>query len=491
MIETGSLIDGKEYLSTGHKDSAVINPATGETIAREACADEEWTGRIVHSSVEAYRSDAWQSLTAEGRGLLLYRLAGLLEESEELVEREVMDTGKPVSQVREGEIPLAASILRFYAGAADKMEGRVKNAANGSFYLTFLEPYGVVAGILPWNYPLVNVAMKVAPALAAGNAIVVKPSVETPLSAVTFGKLCIEAGLPPGIVNIALGPGAVTGNLLVNHPDVGKISFTGSTSVGIALQKQAAKQMKSINLELGGKNAIIVFEDADLERAANAVIYSAFVNTGQLCVSCSRLLIHDSIQEKFEEILLKKMKQLNIGDPHDPQTHIGPMITQSQYDMAMKYISLATKEGGRILTGGKPLKMPGRLEKGFWLEPTLVTGVTPEMTIAREEIFGPVLSILTFRDEAEAISLSNGVEYGLSGSVWTGDNSRMLRMIKSLHTGIIWGNSMLNGYPQIPVPPWKMSGTGVELGLEGLMAYYKKKSAVLSYDDQTPLGWNL
>ena len=492
MKKVGPVINGKELIPDGVDFFEVINPANGEVIAQEVCCDAGLVDQIVESGKQAYHSQEWQNMAPADRGNCLLKLADLVEKrSEELIALELQDTGKPVTQLKDGEIPLTAAIIRFYAGAADKIEGRVKSTSGGAFHFTTYEPYGVVAGILPWNYPLVNVAMKVAPALAAGNAIIVKPSVETPLSCVALVKLCNEAGIPPGIVNVALGPGSTTGEYLVKHPDVTKISFTGSTSIGQRIQKQAADQMKSVNLELGGKNAIIVFADADLEKAADAVIISAFVNGGQLCVSCSRLLVEESISRKFESILKEKLQKVKVGDPQAADTLVGPMITRSQYDTALKYIETAPAEGCQILAGGRKLDLSGAFANGLWLEPTMLTGVKPGMKIATEEIFGPVLSIITFQDESDAIQISDSVIYGLSGSVWTKNGARAMRMIKALNTGIIWVNCMLNGYPQIPVPPHKMSGTGVELGIEGLLTYCKQKSAVMAYDDQEPVGWNL
>jgi acyl-CoA reductase-like NAD-dependent aldehyde dehydrogenase len=332
--------------------------------------------------------------------------------------------------------------------------------------------------------------MKVAPALAAGNTIIIKPSVETPLSAVAFGKLCTLAGIPPGVVNIALGSGSTTGNHLVKHPEVKKISFTGSTAIGKAIQVQATEYMKAVNLELGGKNAIIVFEDANLQKAADAVLYSAFANTGQLCVSCSRLLVQDTVQEEFENILLDKLQKIHIGDPEERSTQIGPMITKSQFETVLEYIHIASVEGCRVIAGGNAKVMPQKFKSGYWLEPTIVSGVSPEMRVAQEEVFGPLLSIIAFNTEAEAVEISNSVIYGLSGSVWTSDGARSMRIVKALKTGIIWVNTMLTGYPQIPVPPQKMSGTGVELGLEGMMAYSRQKSAIMSYDLNAPVGWD-
>ena len=490
-IVIGPLLDGKPLADAGGGLVDVMNPATGQMIAKQACCDPATVEKIVESSDRAFRSQAWQTLSPADRGGLLLKVADLLEgQVEELVELELLDTGKPISQLKNMEIPLSAALLRFYAGAADKIDGATKNTPGG-FHLTMYEPYGVVAGILPWNYPLVNAVIKVAPALAAGNAIVLKPSIETPLATVEFAKLCYRAEIPAGIVNVVLGPGSQAGNDLAAHPKVKKISFTGSTAVGQLIQKLAADQMKAVNLECGGKNAIVVFADADLQRAADAVLFSAFVNTGQLCVSCSRLLVEESIAENFQEILLAKLASIKVGDPRDEATHIGPMITRSQYDTALNYMAAATEEGCTLLAGGGKLTLTGSLSEGLWLEPTILTDVRPGMKVADEEIFGPVLSIIRFTDEAEAVRIANGVCYGLSGSVWTANVERAGRMIKAMDTGIVWVNTMLTGYPQIPISPHKMSGTGVELGIEGLLAYYKRKSAVISCDAEAPVGWDL
>jgi len=492
METIGPIISGEELKTTGGDKVDVINPATGRVIARQLCCDSACVDEIVASGKQAFHSEEWQNMSPSDRGHCLTKLADLVEaHSEELAALELQDTGKPISQLRNAEIPLTASILRFNAGAADKIEGRVKSSSTGNFQFTMYEPYGVVAGILPWNYPLVNVAMKVAPALAAGNAIVIKPSVETPLSCVAFARLCKQAGIPDGIVNVALGKGSTTGQHLIEHPDIRKISFTGSTEIGQHIQRAALEQMKPVNLELGGKNAIIVFEDADLDKAADAVVFSAFVNAGQLCVACSRLLVQDSIAPAFQSVLKEKMGKLRIGDPADEDTQVGPLITKSQYATALDYLTIAREEGCSILAGGNKIIFAGSLAEGLWIEPTILADVKADMRVATEEIFGPILSLIPFKDEAEAIEISNSVIYGLSGSIWTRDSSRSMRMTRALNTGIIWVNCMLDGYPQIPVPPHKMSGTGVELGMEGLMAYCKQKSAVMAYDDNLPVGWDL
>lgn len=488
----GPILKGKELKSAGGGYCAVRNPATGATIAREACCSLETVDRIVADSQATFASSAWQGLTAPARGRLLLRLADLVEErAEELIDLELRDVGKPIAQLRGGEIPLTAALIRFYAGAADKIEGAVKSTEGGCYYLTTWEPYGVVAGILPWNYPLVNAALKVPPALAAGNTIVLKPSVETPLSTVAFAKLCLEAGFPPGAVNVVLGSGSAAGNALVAHPAVKKVSFTGSTAVGQAIQKLAADSMKAVNLECGGKNALLVFADADLERAAQAAAISAFVNCGQLCVSCSRLLVEESIAEPFLDLLRQKVARITVGDPRREETLVGPMITEAQYHTVLRYLQAAPAQGCRVVCGGGALALPPPLAQGFWIQPTVLAGVRPGMAVHDEEIFGPVLSVVTFRDEAEAIAISNAVEYGLSGSVWTGDGERALRLGRALDTGIVWINTMLTGYPQIPVPPHKMSGTGVELGMEGLLAYCRRKSLMLGYKQNAPVGWGL
>jgi len=490
LLRIGFFADGKELFDT---DSFVdiVNPATGEIFAQQACCDEATVHHIVKKARNAYESSCWQKLTPSDRGNLLLKLADLVEKhASDLIELELLNTGKPITQLRAMELPLTAAIIRYYAGAADKIEGKIKAISNGTFSFTFYEPYGVVAGILPWNYPLVNVAMKVAPALAAGNAIVIKPSINTPLTAVAFAKLCIQAGIPAGIVNVVLGSGSKIGNALTLDPNVGKISFTGSTEVGQSIQRLAANQLKAVNLELGGKNAIIVFADADLEKACQAALFSGYLNAGQLCVSCSRLLVEDRIAEQFEKMLLAKMQKLEIGDPRSEKTMVGPMITEGQYKTALEYITAAMEGQAVLRCGGRATLSPPH-DKGFFIQPALISNVTADMKVAQEEIFGPCMSVIRFANEEEAIRISNSVQYGLSGSLWTKDNSRVMRMIHKIDTGIMWVNTMLTGYPQIPVPPHKMSGTGVELGIEGLLAYCKRKSAVIGYDSDAPIGWNV
>jgi acyl-CoA reductase-like NAD-dependent aldehyde dehydrogenase len=490
--QVGPMIDGKELKTGGAGFFDVVNPATGRVIASEACCDEATVHRAVESSRRAFCAPGWQGLTPSDRARLLLKLADLVDtHAEELLNLELLDVGKPISQLRGGELPLTAQLIRFYAGAADKVEGSVKNTGGGFLSLTAWEPYGVVAGILPWNYPLVNAAMKTAPALAAGNAIVLKPSVETPLSTIALAKLCIDAGIPAGIVNVVTGKGSIAGNALVVHPQVKKVSFTGSTAVGQEIQRLAASQMKTVNLECGGKNALIVFADADLERAAQAALLSAFINAGQLCVSCSRLLVQKPILEKFTRLLERKIKKITVGNPRSSRALVGPMITRAQFELAQAAVEQALVDGCKVAAGGGPMKLRGEFSGGFWFKPTILVNVKPSTKAHNDEIFGPVLSVLPFGTEAEAIAISNSVDYGLSGSVWTADGERALRMIKGLDTGIIWVNTMLTGYPEIPVPPHKMSGTGVELGMEGLLAYCKRKSAVLGYNPHEPVGWNV
>jgi len=489
-LSVGPVWDGKTQAAAG--GSAPIRyPATYEVVAEQACCNAADVDNAVQSGVRGFASDDWRQKTPADRGLLLLRIAEQLEsESDQFVELELLDTGKPIAQLRGGEIPLSTAILRYYAGAADKIEGSVKNTPGGLHFTTY-EPYGVVAGILPWNYPLVNAVLKTAAALATGNAIVLKPSIETPLATVEFARLCHRAGVPAGVVNVVTGSGGEIGNSLVEHPAVKKISFTGSTEVGQAIQRLAADQMKPVNLECGGKNAIIVFADANLDRAAEAALFSGFVNTGQLCVACSRLLVEDSVAERFENVLQDKLARLRVGDPRDAATQVGPMITRAQFDRALELLDAGQSEGCRVLAGGGRLEQSAPLSEGLWLQPTILADVEREMRVATEEIFGPVVSLLRFRDEADAVAIANAVEYGLSGSVWTASVERAVRMINSLDTGIIWVNTMLTGYPQIPVTPHKMSGTGVELGMEGLLQFCKRKSAVISGDENAAIGWGL
>ncbi|MEQ9409599.1 MAG: aldehyde dehydrogenase family protein [Fuerstiella sp.] len=486
------VVDGLADTNFGPATFSVVNPATGAVIGTEVSCDADAVARIVESSQRAFEQKSWQSMAPADRGRLLLKLADLVEQqADTLVDLELQDTGKPVTQLQTGEIPLTAAIIRFYAGAADKIEGSVKAGAPQEVLLQMYEPYGVVAGILPWNYPLVNAALKVAPALAAGNAIVLKPAQETPLATVAFARLCAEAGIPPGLVNVVLGSGSTTGQALVDHPAVRKISFTGSTAVGQHIQAAATQQMKKVNLECGGKNALIVFADADLERAAEAALLSGFVNAGQLCVSCSRVLVEQSVAADFEAMLVNRAAKIRLGDPRAADTLVGPMITRSQYDIALQYLSAAADDGQQVLCGGGRATVAEPCQNGFWLQPTIVTDVQPGMKIHDEEIFGPVLSLVKFQSEAEAVRIANSVDYGLSGSVWTRDGSKALRVSRALDTGIVWANTMLAGYPQISLSPHKLSGTGVELGMDGLLAYLKCKSIVIGIDDNSPVGWGL
>ena len=486
------VVDGEPWLDAGPAEFVVNNPATGESLGREVECDSSAVGTIVESARRAFLKPSWQNMSAAERGRLLLKLADLVEQrAEELVQTELLDTGKPVTQLRAGELPLTADIIRFYAGAADKIEGSIKSGTPGEVLMQMYEPYGVVAGILPWNYPFVNAALKAAPAIATGNAIVLKPAQETPMGTLAFARLCTEAGIPPGIVNVVLGSGTQTGQALIQHPAVRKISFTGSTAVGAHVQKTAAADMKMVNLECGGKNALIVFADADLERAAEAALLSGFVNAGQLCVSCSRVLVESSVAVEFEALLSQRAAKIVMGNPQDDNTLVGPMITRSQYDTALRYLDEAARSDCRILSGGSAATMAAPCENGNWIQPTLLSGVQPGMKVHDEEIFGPVLSIVHFTDEAQAVMIANSVDYGLSGSVWTKDGSRALRVSKALDTGIYWVNTMLTGYPQISLSPHKLSGTGVELGMEGMQAYLKRKSIVIGIDDDAPMGWGL
>ncbi len=486
------ILDGTEWMDGGPADFTVTNPATGEVLGQEIQCDVAAVARIVESSQKAFLQPSWQSMSAAERGGLLLKLADLVEQNaESLVQTELKDTGKPITQLRTGELPLTVAIIRYYAGAADKVDGSIKSGSPNEILMQVYEPYGVVAGILPWNYPFVNAALKVAPAIATGNAIVLKPAQETPLGTLAFAKLCVEAGIPPGIVNVVLGNGSVTGQALVEHPDVRKISFTGSTAVGQHIQKAAADQMKMVNLECGGKNAMVVFAGADLNRAAEAALLSGFVNAGQLCVSCSRVLVESSVAEEFEAMLAERTAKIVMGDPRHEATMVGPMITRSQYDIALGYLAEATNSKCNILSGGTPADIPSPCHNGNWIQPTLLSGVRPGMKVHDEEIFGPVLSVVRFEDEHDAVAIANSVNYGLSGSVWTKDGSKALRVSKALDTGICWVNTMLTGYPQISLSPHKLSGTGVELGMEGMRAYLKRKSIVIGIDDETPMGWGL
>jgi acyl-CoA reductase-like NAD-dependent aldehyde dehydrogenase len=445
--------------------TAIVNPATEETIAEIEAAGVEEADAAVARANEAF--PAWRAVAPADRARLLRGLATLVEEhGEELARIESRNVGKPIAGAR-GEIGMVAQVFHYYAGAVDKHFGETIPVAGG-VDLTFREPLGVVGLIVPWNFPLNIASWKLGPALACGNTVVLKPAELTPLSALRLGELALEAGIPEGVVNIVAGKGSVVGTRLVEHPDVAKIGFTGSTEVGQEVMRGAAGTIKRVTLELGGKSANVVFADADLERAAAAAPYAVFDNAGQDCCARSRILVEASAYDRFAELLVEATRGVKVGDPEDDATEMGPLVSAAHREKVAGFL-----EGEPLFRGEAP---DGR---GFWFPATLVEA-RPDDRIAREEVFGPVAALIPFADEAEAIRIANDSDYGLSGSIWTENGARALRVARAIETGVLSINSNSSVRVSTPFGGFKRSGFGRELGMHGLAGYSEVKNVFYS-----------
>ena len=446
----------------------ILNPATEQRIAQLERAGVEETDAAVAAARAAF--PAWRAVAPADRARLLRRLATLVEEHhEELSRLESRNVGKPISGAR-GEVGMVAQVFHYYAGAVDKHFGETIPVAGG-VDLTFREPLGVVGLIVPWNFPLNISSWKLGPALACGNTVVLKPAELTPLSALRLAELALDAGFPEGVVNVVVGKGSVVGRRLIEHPDVAKIGFTGSTEVGQEVMRDAAGTVKRVTLELGGKSANVVFADADLERAAAAAPYAVFDNAGQDCCARSRILVERSAYARFAELLVEATRNVRVGDPEDDATEMGPLISAAHHDTVASFV-----EGTPLFQGGVP---DG---PGFWFPCTLVEASNDDR-IAREEVFGPVAALIPFNDEAEAVRLANDTPYGLSGSIWTRDGARALRVARALETGVLSVNSNSSVRVSTPFGGFKQSGFGRELGMHALQGYSEVKNVFISTED--------
>jgi acyl-CoA reductase-like NAD-dependent aldehyde dehydrogenase len=444
----------------------IVNPATEETIAEVPAAGVEETDAAVSAAKAAFPE--WRAIAPADRARLLRRLAALVEENgEELALLETRNVGKPVADSR-GEVAMVAEVFHFYAGAVDKHHGETIPVAGG-VDMTFREPLGVVGLIVPWNFPLAIASWKLGPALACGNTVVLKPAELTPLTARRLAELALDAGLPEGVMNVVTGSGSVVGRRLVEHPDVAKIGFTGSTEVGRDVMKSAAETIKRVTLELGGKSANVVFADADLEAAAAGAPYAVFGNAGQDCCARSRLLVQKSVYDEFLDYLVEAAKGVTVGDPEDPATEMGPVISSERLEAVSSYAD------GNVAWKGNT---PGG--KGYWFPPTVLAPVSNEDRAAREEIFGPVACVIPFADEADAIRLANDTPYGLSGSIWTRDAGRAFRVARAIESGVLSVNSNTSVRVATPFGGFKQSGFGRELGMQAMDGYSEVKNVYLA-----------
>lgn len=480
------VINGQRMESSSGETFTTYNPATGEAIATVSLASAQDAEKAVEAARNAFDYGKWKKFPINKRSRVLNKIAGIMRSRfNELVSLEIMDSGKSLSAAQ-GQVMQAIEDFEFYAGAIVGHRGTVNNVPGQFMNVAEKEPVGVCAQIIPWNYPLMMAAWKIAPAIASGCSVVVKPATLTPLTAIVLGEICIEAGVPEGVVNIIPGAGSSVGNYLVEHEKVDKVAFTGSTPIGKNIMEKASQTLKRVTLELGGKSPNIVFEDANVDAAVDGSLFGIFYNTGQSCEARSRLYVHEDIYDEFMEKFVEKTKKLKMADPHDKGTHIGAIINQEQLDTIDGYVQSAKEEGATILFGGSPAKVEG-FEKGYWYEPTIITDVNHNMKVVKEEIFGPVVVVMKFKDEKEAIKLANDSEYGLGSAVWTQNHGRATRVSKAIQAGIVMVNCPFSAFPGTPFGGYKQSGFGRELCVETLDLYTETKS-IISYFGNRPLN---
>jgi aldehyde dehydrogenase (NAD+) len=483
QIRPGKLfIGGKWVEAASGKTFPTINPATGEALTEIAEADEHDVDAAVQAARRAFTSGPWAEMSASDRGRLLWKIGDLVDRhAEELGLLETLDNGKPIFEARQIDMPMVAEVFRYYGGWATKIHGETVPVKGPFLHYTLREPLGVVAAIVPWNFPLLLASWKVAPALAAGNTVVLKPASWTPLTALRFGEICEEAGLPEGVVNVITGPGATVGKALVRHPGVAKVAITGETRTGQEILRDSAETLKHVTLELGGKSPNIVFADADLEQAVRGATIGIFYGKGEVCAAGSRLFVERTVHDDFMQKLMERAKKLQPGDPLDPKTRFGALVSERQLKTVLGYIERGRAEGAKLVAGGERAQVGSG--KGFFMQPTVFDGVRNDMTIAREEIFGPVLATIEFGDVEEAVREANATPYGLAAAVWTRDLAKAHRVARRLQAGTVWINTYNNYDPAAAFGGYKMSGYGRELSLHAIEHYTQVKSVWVNLKD--------
>jgi len=465
------LIGGRRIAAVSGKYFDTLDPSTERVIAQVAEGDAADIDAAVASARKAFEGE-WSRMRGADRGHLLLRLAELIRQNQDsLVALESLDSGKPVSAIRRQDLPAVLDTLTYYAGWADKINGQVIPARTDALTYTVLEPVGVVGAIIPWNFPLMIGMWKIAPALACGCTVVLKPAELTPLTALKIGELALEAGFPAGVLNVVPGYGKTAGAALVDHPDVDKITFTGSPAVGRQILRGAAGNLKRVTLELGGKSANIIFPDADLDAAAKAAASGIFFNSGQVCSAGSRILVHESIHEEIVERLVARAAAVRTGNPCEPSTSMGPLVSAAQMRRVLDYIDIGKREGARIATGGARVG-----DAGYFVAPTVFTEVRHPMRISQEEIFGPVASVIRFEDDADALRIANGTKYSLAAGVWSNDMSRVHRFVKRLRAGTVWANAFGPTDVRLPWGGARDSGFGREHGDAAIQNFTEPKA---------------
>ena len=477
------LIDGKWVDAESGKTFETRNPATDEVLAKVQEGGKADVDKAVKAARKAFEDGPWRKMSAAERARCLFKLADLIEQrADELAQLETLDNGKPIKESRFVDVPATVETFRYYAGWVTKLEGETINTNNNFFTYTLREPIGVVGQIIPWNFPMLMAAWKLGPALACGNTLVLKPAEQTPLSALYIGELALEAGFPPGVINIITGFGPDSaGEFLANHMDVDKVAFTGEDKTGREIVKASAGNLKRVSLELGGKAPNIVFADANIDAAVKGAITGIFFNQGQVCCAGSRLFLEKSIHDQFMTKLTERVGKMQQGPGLDEKTQIGPQVSREQQERILNYIGIAQKEGAKLACGGESPK--GDLAKGYYVKPTIFTGVNNNMRIAQEEVFGPVLAVIPFSTTEEVAEQANKTTYGLSGAVWTSDVKKAHRLAAQIKAGTIWVNCFNVFDAAVPFGGYKMSGYGRELGKHSIDLYTNIKSVWMNLAD--------